>query len=130
MNPSKCLVSNILVLLALTLCTVVADELPTLKEAPNRKALQAQIADAQEALDAFGFGHIIVGRVVLDGPGDSQDVYAQMLILEGGYFASATKDLVRPVGFHMHGYIPFDLELKGRSGARDAVNTAPGPCVL
>ena len=64
-----------------------------------------------------------MGRVVLDGPGDSQDVYAQMLILEGGYFASATKDLVRPVGFHMHGYIPFDLELKGRSGAIIDVGT-------
>ena len=39
-----------------------------------------------------------------------------MQILKDGYFAGATKDLFRPVGFRMHGYAPFDLRLEGRSG--------------
>ena len=90
--------------------------LPTLQEAPCREELQAEIAKAQDTVKQFGEGHVVVGRVVLDGPEDPCDVKAQMEILQGGYFAGETKDLIRPIGFRMHQYGPLDVELKGKFG--------------
>ena len=88
----------------------------TLAEAPNRRDLDAEIAKAKAQLKTYGGGHVVVGRIVLDGPGDPQDVMAQMPILAGGYFAGPTKDLERPIGFRMHLYAPVDFELEGLSG--------------
>lgn len=75
--------------------------------------LQAKIAKARERVQRRKIGHVIVGRVVLDGQGNVRDVMAQMEILPEGYFAGPTKDLDRPVGFRMHQYAPYDLQLKG-----------------
>jgi hypothetical protein len=74
-------------------------------------------------MDEYREGHIIVGKVVLDGQGDVRDVIAQMEILPDGCFASATKDLVRPIGLRMHRYAPYDLQLKGMLGELVDVGT-------
>jgi len=88
----------------------------------DKQALADEIASRIERTRAeiqrYGGGHVIVGRVVLEGP-EEQDprlVTAQMEILPEGYFVGPVKDLVRPVGFRMHGYTPVDLALKGLSG--------------
>lgn len=90
--------------------------LPTLEESSCRDALEAKIERAKNTVKRFGFGHVVIGRVVLDGPGDPRDVKAQMEILPGGYFAGETKDLHRPIAFRMHQYAPLNVELDGLSG--------------
>ena len=85
----------------------------TIDQCANREELEAKIAKAREIVQKRKMGHVIVGRVVLDGEGDVRDVHAQMEILSEGYFAGPTKDLDRPVGFRMHQYAPYDLQLKG-----------------
>jgi uncharacterized GH25 family protein len=67
--------------------------------------------------------HVITGRVVLDGAGDVREVTAQMQIGDDGYFTTETKDIVRPIGFRMHGYAPYDLQLKGLKGDQIDVGT-------
>ena len=67
--------------------------------------------------------HVITGRVVLDGAGDVREVTAQMQIGDNGYFTTETKDIVRPIGFRMHGYAPYDLQLKGLKGDQIDVGT-------
>ncbi len=90
--------------------------LPTLDGAPDKAALLERIEKAQEDVNHYGEGHVIVGRVIVEESDDVTMVNSQMLILEGGYFVDATKDLTRPVGFRMHQYAPYDLELKGKEG--------------
>ena len=85
----------------------------TIKQCTNREELEAKIAKARERVQKYRTEHIIVGRVVLDGEGNVRDVKAQMEILSDGYFVGATKDLQRPVGFRMHQYAPYNLQLKG-----------------
>ncbi|MHC4735817.1 MAG: hypothetical protein ACYTDW_15375, partial [Planctomycetota bacterium] len=85
----------------------------TIEQCPNREELEAKITKAREEVQSRKRGHVIVGRVVLDGDGDVRDVKAQMEILDEGYFAGPTRDLVRPVGFRMHQYAPYDLQLAG-----------------
>ena len=89
--------------------------LPTLDECTCREELEAKIKAAQERKEWRG-DYIVIGRLVLDGPGDVRDVGAQMEILRDGYFAGDTYDLVRPIGFRLHGYAPLNIALKGRSG--------------
>jgi hypothetical protein len=86
----------------------------------NKNELQVKIADAKMEVDAFGEGHVISGRVVLDGPGNVRDVTAQMEILPEGYFAGPIKEINRTVCFRMHQYAPYDLQLKGKE--EDVVN--------
>ncbi len=90
--------------------------LPTLDTAPDKEALLERIYKAQEDVNRFGGGHVIVGRVLVEPDDDPALVNSQMQILPGGYFADATKDLVRPVGFRMHQYTPYDLHLAGLTG--------------
>jgi len=98
--------------------------LNTIEQCPNKPELEAKIAKARERVQKRKMGHVIVGRVVLDGAGDVRDVKAQMEILPEGYFAGPTRDLVRPVGFRMHQYAPYDLQLKGmkKNKKRDLVD--------
>jgi hypothetical protein len=96
----------------------------TIKQCPNREQLEAKIAKARKAIQKREWGHVIVGRVVLDGDGEVRYVNSQMEILPEGYFAGPTRDLVRPVGFRMHQYAPYDLQLKGmkKDKKRDLVD--------
>jgi len=91
-------------------------DLPTLKHAPNRDALEAALERSKSVVQRYKGGHVVVGRVLLDGPGDPREVSAQMEILDGGYFVGPTKDLVRPIGFQMHQYAPLEVRLEGKSG--------------
>ncbi len=95
---------------------VASPSLPTLKEAPCRNALEAKIARAQQVVGNFRTGHVVVGRVMLDGPEDPRYVKAQMEILEGGYFAGEVRSLDAPISFRMHQYAPLDVNLKSFSG--------------
>jgi hypothetical protein len=102
------------IVLAIT-AAVIIDRLSegTLEQCTSREELEAKIAKARERVQQRKVGHVIVGRVVLDGMGNVRDVKAQMDILSEGYFAGPVKDLERPVGFRMHQYAPYDLQLKG-----------------
>ena len=97
--------------------------LATFAQCANKGELKAAIDKAKATVDNYGEGHVIVGRVVLDGQGDVRYVNAQMEILTDGYFAGETKDLVRPVGFRMHQYAPYDLKLRGMKGSLVDVGT-------
>ena len=97
--------------------------LATLAQCANKEELEAAIDKAKATVDRFGGGHVIVGRVVLDGQGDVRHVAAQMEILTDGYFAGETKDLIGPVGFRMHQYAPYDLKLRGMEGSLVDVGT-------
>jgi len=87
----------------------------TIEQCTNREELEAKIAKARKTIQNRNIGHVIVGRVVLDGEGDVRYVHAQMEILSEGYFAGPVKDLERPVGFRKHQYAPYDLQLKDMS---------------
>ena len=86
--------------------------LNTIEQCPNKPELEAKIAKARKGVQKHEWGHVIVGRVVLDGDGEVRYVRSQMEILPEGYFAGPTRDLDRPVGFRMHQYAPYDLQLK------------------
>jgi len=98
--------------------------LNTIEQCPNKPELEAKIAKARKAIQKREWGHVIVGRVVLDGDGEVRYVHSQMEILPEGYFAGPIRDLVRPVGFRMHQYAPYDLQLKGmkKNKKRDLVD--------
>jgi hypothetical protein len=46
----------------------------TIEQCPNREQLEAKISKAKKSVQKFRKGHVIVGRVVLDGAGDVRDV--------------------------------------------------------
>jgi len=106
------------VMVLLASASAAESSLPTLDgSSPRARALLLdRIEKAKEDVNRFGGGYVIVGRVVVEKGDDVTLVNSQMRILEGGYFASATKDLIRPVGFRMDQYAPYDLELAGREG--------------
>jgi len=93
-----------------------AEKLKTVQNAPDRPVLEKQIADYRKQVKQYKTGSVIVGRIVLDGPGNPQEVIAQMEILPNGTFAGDVKDLNHPIGFRMHGYAPLDFDLAGKSG--------------
>jgi len=84
----------------------------TIKKCPDLKQLQAKIDKVRKRLENREFGHVIVGRVVLEGDGNVLDVKSQMEILYKGYFAGPIRTLGRPVGFRMHQYAPYDLQME------------------
>jgi beta-lactamase regulating signal transducer with metallopeptidase domain len=97
--------------------------LPTLDGIADRSQIDREIDAAFDELEERGEGHVIVGRVLVEGDDDPTLVNAQMEILGGGYFAGPTRDLHRPVGFVMHGYEPYLLSLAGQRGAIVDVGT-------
>jgi len=90
----------------------------TLKEAPDRAALEAMIERAKDSVRNTyrGGGGVVVGRIQLDGPGNPTNVHAQMPILPGGYFAGPIKSLSLPIGFRHHQYAPLDAVLPTAGG--------------
>ncbi|MFC1805414.1 formylglycine-generating enzyme family protein, partial [Planctomycetota bacterium] len=96
---------------------------PTMRQAPNGWELMLEIDEAKSTISTYGGGHVVIGRVVLDGPGAPEHVTSQMEVLEGGYFAGVAKDLIRPIGFRMHQYAPVDVELNDRSGSMVDIGT-------
>ena len=104
----------------LPLSPAVVKRLEDLKTAGKKDLadkLSQEIREAWETAFRYKKGHVIVGQVKLaDGKKDVRLVDAQMVILEEGLFAGEVKDLERPVGFALQGYLPVELQLKGKSG--------------
>jgi beta-lactamase regulating signal transducer with metallopeptidase domain len=90
--------------------------LPTLESLADKSQVEKHIDESLDEIRKRRAGHVIVGRVQVEGDAPPTEVNAQMEILGGGYFAGATRDLERPVGFRLHGYAPYDLKLSGKSG--------------
>ncbi len=112
----KKIVFAVMSVIALVVVAIIIINRPnggTIEQCTHREELEAKIAKARKTIQNRNIGHVIVGRVVLDGEGNVRDVHAQMEILSEGYFAGPTKDLDRPVGFRMHQYALYDLQLKG-----------------
>lgn len=89
----------------------------TLQEAPCRPELEKLLDRGLTIVRSVNRGYLVVGRVVLDGPGNPQDVHAQMPILPGGYFAGEVGDLTHPIGFRLHQFAPLDVPMHGRTGS-------------
>jgi hypothetical protein len=84
--------------------------------------------EAQEYARAFaGVPHVVIGRVVVPASEDPRCVNAQMKILDGGYFASAVKDLRMPLSFRLPGCLPVDFPLKGKTGDLAFLGDIPIP---
>jgi serine/threonine protein kinase/outer membrane protein assembly factor BamB len=87
-------------------------------------------AEAQDyAREYGGFPHVVIGRVVVPKPDDPRQVLTQMKILQGGYFATAIKDLQQPLCFRLPGCLPVDVPLKGHSGELIFVGDVVMPAV-
>jgi hypothetical protein len=91
-------------------------QLPTLEGSSDKAALERKIEKAGKEILRRQIGHIIVGRVQVEGRDDPRDVHAQMEILPNGYFAGPVKELNSPVGFRLNGYAPYDLPLAAHDG--------------
>lgn len=104
----------------LPLSPAVVKRLEDLKTAGKKDLadkLSQEIREAWETACRYKQGHVIVGQVKLaDGKKDVRLVDAQMVILEEGLFAGEVRDLERPVGFALQGYLPAELQLKGKNG--------------
>ena len=111
----KILVFSITVTI-LSTSTIASAQRSTLERARSKDALRDRIARAKETVSRRKEGHVIVGQVVVEEGDDPSLVNSQMLILKDGFFAGPTRDLRRPVGFRMHGYAPYDLQLTGKTG--------------
>jgi len=104
----------------LPLSPAVVKRIEDLKTAGKKdlaEKLSREIQEAWETTRQYQEGHVIVGQVKLtDEKKDVRLVDAQMEILDDGLFAGEVKDLERPVGFALQGYLPVELQLKGKSG--------------
>lgn len=74
-----------------------------------QKVLLQKIELEKQEVRNFKAGHVIVGRVQLEGAEDSETIQSQMIIFEDGYFSDAVADLSRPIAFRMLGYHPLDV---------------------
>lgn len=99
------------VVFAVSVAIFVFTYTSVIAETPINAELRERIAKAKQKASRSKDGHVIIGRVVVEEGDDPALVKSQMEILNDGFFAGATGDPFRPVGFRMHGYAPFDLEL-------------------
>lgn len=100
--------------------TATVDHSPEKTLAEIRKS-KPQLADeferrlkqSQSEIDTYKRGHVIFGRIVLDGGNDPRAVTSQMIVLEDGYFVDAIGAVNAPIGFRLHGYESVDVIPKG-----------------
>lgn len=89
------------------------------KEDEALKVLQAKLRESNPKLadefdkrlkqslkevDQYKRGHVVFGRVEVEGDKDPRGVVSQMIILEGGYFVDAIGVAGKPIGFRLNGY--------------------------
>jgi hypothetical protein len=72
------------------------------------EALSKKIERDKLEVKAYKVGHVIVGRILLEGSGDPEFVRSQMMIFKEGFFSDAVRDLDRPIAFRRLGYHPVD----------------------
>ena len=87
----------------------------TIEEASENPAthtalLQKIERDRQEVV-RYKVGHVIVGRIQLEGTDDPETVRSQMIIEADGFFSDAIRDLDRPIAFRKSGYRPLDFTI-------------------
>lgn len=75
------------------------------KHSDVHQSLLQKIERDKQEVKAYKVGHVIVGRILLEGSGDPEYVRSQMMILEQGFFSDAVRDLDRPIAFRMLGYL-------------------------
>jgi hypothetical protein len=92
------------------------ESLPTLEATPDKAALQERIKAVGQRVGQLPPGQVVIGRIVLEGNDNPEFVMSQMLILRGGYFATAVKDLSQPLTLRMHQYAPLDVKLDAKAG--------------
>jgi hypothetical protein len=95
---------------------------------------QRRLDQARREIETSNRGHIVFGRIVLDGgkgakSADARAVVSQMIILEEGYFVDAVGAADKPIGFRLHGFEPVDVVAQGPGPVEDLgiVHLAPLP---
>ena len=84
------------------------------------KALLQKIDRDQKEIQAYKVGHVVVGRIQLDGTDDPEFIRSQMMIFEEGFFSDAVRDLKRPIAFRMLGYRPVDAAIPAGASPDDS----------
>ena len=75
------------------------------------QALLQKIDRDKKEIQAYKVGHVVVGRIQLEGTDDPEFIRSQMMIFEDGFFSDAVRDLNRPIAFRMLGYHPVDAAI-------------------
>ena len=91
-------------------------ETRTYKNADKKKVLKTRLEKCIKEIKDYGYGQIIIGKVVVDEPGAPEFVTAQMNIEKDGAFVDVVKNLKTPICFRMHQFKPVDVSLDGMSG--------------
>ncbi len=84
------------------------------------KVLLQKIESDKEEVRTYKVGHVIVGRVQLEGAEDPETIQSQMVIFEDGYFSDAVADLSRPIAFRKLGYHPLDVVIPAGGSPDDS----------
>ena len=84
------------------------------------KALLQKIDRDQKEIQAYKVGHVVVGRIQLEGTDDPEFIRSQMMIFEDGFFSDAVRDLNRPIAFRMLGYHPVDAAIPAGASPDDS----------
>jgi hypothetical protein len=80
------------------------EELRKLNDKVLAAEIEKRITAAKDAVAAAKKGHVIVGRVILEGDGNARDAFGQMEILDQGYFVEAVATRDAPLGIWCPGY--------------------------
>ncbi|HQZ68037.1 MAG TPA: hypothetical protein PLY87_23260 [Planctomycetaceae bacterium] len=96
----------------------------TLQQASGKseihEALLKKIARDKQEVQTYKIGHVVVGRIQLDGTDNPEDITAQMLILPDGFYSDAIKDLKRPISFRKVGYQPLEVMIPAGAAPDDS----------
>lgn len=90
------------------------------KNPPVHKALLQKIGRDKKEVQAYKVGHVVVGRIQLEGTDDPEFIRSQMMIFEDGFFSDAVRDLNRPIAFRMLGYRPVDAAIPASASPDDS----------
>jgi hypothetical protein len=106
----------------------VADDAAALKTLQDKlkadkpklaEEIEKRLKQAQERIAQINRGHIVFGRVHVEGDVDPRQVVAQMFILEDGYFIGPTGSTEKPIGFRLNGYENIIVNPKGQGPIED-----------
>ncbi len=75
------------------------------------ETLLKKIERDKQEVKAYKVGHVIVGRVQLEGTDAPELISSQMMIFEDGFFSDAVRDLNRPIAFRKLGFHPVDADI-------------------
>lgn len=83
----------------------------------ERDDIVRRVDQALKIVQEVGHGHVIVGRLKMDGNASPRDVISQMEILEDGYFVDAVATAGAPVYFWHPGYDRLEVIPQGQQGS-------------